>query len=168
MFKDYYKILGILPSATDDEIKKAYREMSITWHPDKNINEDVTEVMQDINEAYAILKDTIKKQRYDKEYMHFCVTFQYNNKHTEKQNNEMNSHYKWSYDYSVQDDELKEDIKSAQRYAKDLVAEFFKELREMSKKAAKGAATNAINYAVSWVVSGIFLVIIGSIIKTCS
>lgn len=55
MFKDYYKILGIQRQASVQEIKSAYRIMSMKWHPDKNPNVDVTSVMQDINEAYAIL-----------------------------------------------------------------------------------------------------------------
>ena len=55
MFKDYYKILGVSSSANDVEIKKAYREMSMKWHPDRNRGIDVTATMQDINEAYAIL-----------------------------------------------------------------------------------------------------------------
>ena len=61
MFKDYYKILGIHRQASAQEIKSAYRAMSIKWHPDKNPNVNVTSIMQDINEAYAILKDEEKR-----------------------------------------------------------------------------------------------------------
>ena len=68
MFKDYYKILGISRQASFQDIKSAYRAMSIKWHPDKNPNSDVTSIMQDINEAYAILKDEEKRERYNKEY----------------------------------------------------------------------------------------------------
>ena len=45
--------------------------MSIKWHPDKNNSQDAVFMMQEINEAYAILKDKIKKSRYDKEYLIF-------------------------------------------------------------------------------------------------
>lgn len=68
MFKDYYKILDIHRHATAQEIKSAYRAMSMKWHPDKNPGTDVTNIMQDINEAYAILKDTNKRERYNQEY----------------------------------------------------------------------------------------------------
>ena len=60
-----YKILGISPSATDDEVKKAYRKMAVENHPDKvaYLGEDVQraakEKFQKINEAY----EAIKKQR---------------------------------------------------------------------------------------------------------
>ena len=68
MFKDYYQILGIPFTASTQEIKDAYRKMSLKWHPDKNPNIDVTEIMQDINEAYKILYDEFSRARYDKEY----------------------------------------------------------------------------------------------------
>lgn len=168
MFKNYYKILNIAPSSTDDEIKKAYRRMSIQWHPDKNPCEDVTQIMQDINEAYAILKDTEKRKRYDAEYIRFCETVQYEREQNEKPANETYSQSTWSYDYDIQDNDLKENIKDAQQYAKDLVEEFLKHLKETSKIAAKGATKNATNYTIGWVISGIFLAIIGSLMKTCS
>ena len=57
MFKDYYQILDVSFSASKEEIKKAYRKMSLQWHPDRNPGADVTEMMQDINEAYKILND---------------------------------------------------------------------------------------------------------------
>ena len=60
MFKDYYEILDVPFGATDSEIKSAYKHQAIRWHPDRNPGIDVTNIMQDINEAYAILKDPIK------------------------------------------------------------------------------------------------------------
>ena len=67
MFKDYYQILDVSFSASKEEIKKAYRKMSLQWHPDRNPGADVTEMMQDINEAYKILNDDISRAKYDKE-----------------------------------------------------------------------------------------------------
>ena len=67
MFKDYYQILGVSPTASKQEIKQAYRMMSLKWHPDKNPGVDVTSMMQDINEAYKILNDDLCRARYDKE-----------------------------------------------------------------------------------------------------
>ena len=57
MFKDYYQILGIPLTSSRQDIKNAYRQLSLKWHPDKNPGIDVTEIMQDINEAYKILYD---------------------------------------------------------------------------------------------------------------
>ena len=170
MFKDYYKILGVSSSANDAEIKKAYREMSMKWHPDRNPGIDVTATMQDINEAYAILKDAAKRSRYDEEYLRFCGMFTHNDKDQDTVNteNDNQSQSEWTYDYDVQDENLKEDIKDAREYAKELVEEFLKELKETSKVAAKGAATNALNYAIGWVIAGVFIAIIGALLRTCN
>lgn len=56
--KDYYKILGVDKTATDNEIKKAYRKLAIQHHPDKNRGEDKSdEIFKEIGEAYEILSD---------------------------------------------------------------------------------------------------------------
>ena len=170
MFKDYYKILGVSSLANDMEIKKAYREMSMKWHPDRNPYIDVTATMQDINEAYAILKDAAKRSRYDKEYQSFCGTFAKEDIAQDAANSESEnqSQSKWTYEYDVKDEDLKEDIKNAREYAKKLVEEFLNELKETSKVAAKGAATNALNYAVGWVIACVFISIIGALLRTCN
>ena len=69
MLKDYYSILGISFNASDDEIKRAYRALSKRWHPDVNPGLDTTAIMQDINEAYFILRDSAMRVRYDAEYV---------------------------------------------------------------------------------------------------
>jgi DnaJ-class molecular chaperone len=170
MFKDYYKILGISISANNAEIKYAYRQMSIKWHPDRNPGIDVTATMQDINEAYAILKDSVKRSRYDEEYCRFRGAFEQKEtaQDKEKADEKESTQSNWTYEYDVQDENLKEDIKSAREYAKELVEEFLKELKESSEAAAKGAATNAFNYAVAWVAAGIIITIIGSLIRACN
>lgn len=58
---DPYSILGILVGATLAEIKKAFRQMAMKWHPDKNKNIDTTEKMQKIIAAYTFLTSKIKK-----------------------------------------------------------------------------------------------------------
>ncbi|XP_037707810.1 dnaJ homolog subfamily C member 7 isoform X1 [Drosophila subpulchrella] len=69
--KDYYKILGIGRSATDDEIKKAYRKKALVHHPDRHANSSAEErkeeelKFKEVGEAYAILSDARKKARYD-------------------------------------------------------------------------------------------------------
>ncbi|KAK6344556.1 hypothetical protein TWF696_008188 [Orbilia brochopaga] len=65
--KDYYKILGIEKDASEQQIKKAYRQMAIKWHPDKNPdNPDADARFKDIGEAYETLSDMNKRDRYDR------------------------------------------------------------------------------------------------------
>ena len=61
----FYEILGIEKSATDKDIKIAYKKSSLKWHPDKNPNEDTTEKFQMVNEAYQCLSDPQSRSWYD-------------------------------------------------------------------------------------------------------
>jgi DnaJ-domain-containing protein 1 len=70
--KNYYQILGIEPNATPDEIKKAYRKLSLKFHPDKNPDDKYFETrFKEINEAYSILGNSQKKEVYDSELNEF-------------------------------------------------------------------------------------------------
>jgi len=60
MGKDYYKILGVSKTATEDELKKAYRKLAIKYHPDKNKSAEAEEKFKEIGLAYEVLKDTKK------------------------------------------------------------------------------------------------------------
>ncbi|KAG5720572.1 Protein psi1 [Termitomyces sp. T112] len=66
MGKNYYDILAISKSATDDEIKKAYKKMALKWHPDRNKNsEEATRKFKEVSEAFEVLSDSNKRAVYD-------------------------------------------------------------------------------------------------------
>jgi len=65
--RDYYEILGIEKSAAEDDIKKAYRRLAVKYHPDKNPGDkSAEESFKEASEAYEVLKDSQKRQIYDR------------------------------------------------------------------------------------------------------
>ncbi len=77
-YKDYYKILGVSKSATQEEIKKAYRKLAVKYHPDKNEGDKASEEkFKEISEAYEVLGDPEKRKKYDElgaNWKHFQET----------------------------------------------------------------------------------------------
>src|SRR5690242_2711334 len=61
--RDYYEVLGVPKNASADEIKKAFRRLAVQHHPDKEGGDETK--FKEINEAYEVLKDPSKRQRYD-------------------------------------------------------------------------------------------------------
>lgn len=61
--RDYYEVLGVPKNASADEIKKAFRKAAVKYHPDKEGGDEAK--FKEINEAYEVLKDQQKRQRYD-------------------------------------------------------------------------------------------------------
>ena len=153
MFKDYYQILSIAQNATSEEIKKAYKTASMKYHPDRNPGKDTTSMMQDINEAYAILKDDEKRTRYDQEYRNF-----------KQETTEVTSSPSWTYSYNIKDENVKRDVDDAREYARNLVEEFMHSLKRNTKVAVKAAGEEL----KSWVIVLIVMSIIGLFLaKAC-
>jgi curved DNA-binding protein len=64
-FKDYYKIMGVARDATQDEIKRAYRQLARKYHPDVSKEPDAEARFKEVGEAYEVLKDPEKRAAYD-------------------------------------------------------------------------------------------------------
>jgi len=67
MAKDYYQILGVPRNATNQQIKKAYRQLAMQYHPDRNPGKEAwaNEKFKGINEAFSVLGDPEKRKQYD-------------------------------------------------------------------------------------------------------
>ncbi len=64
--RDFYEVLGIPRSASDDEVKKAYRKLAFQYHPDRNHEPGAEDKFKEINEAYEVLSDANKRAAYDR------------------------------------------------------------------------------------------------------
>jgi curved DNA-binding protein len=65
MDKDYYKIMGVSPDASDKDIKTAYRKLARKYHPDISKEANAEEQFKEMGEAYEVLKDPVKRAEYD-------------------------------------------------------------------------------------------------------
>ena len=63
--RDYYEVIGVSKTASDNEIKSQYRKLALKFHPDRNKSTDAGEHFKEISEAYAVLSDLEKRKVYD-------------------------------------------------------------------------------------------------------
>src|SRR3989440_8992616 len=72
--RDYYEVLGVERSATDEEVKRAYRKLAVKFHPDKNPDDPhAEEKFKELGEAYDVLMDPDKRAAYDR-FSHAAFT----------------------------------------------------------------------------------------------
>lgn len=183
MFKDYYAILEINVTASQEDIKAAFKKQALKWHPDRNIGKDTTSIMQDINEAKLILLDTEARERYNREY-HKFKDFQRQkaneNKQKEKQREEQRKKQKTEEqkqyretsnqdkDYKVEDEILNKWMNNAKKQAVDLAKETIEDLKGMTKEGMKAATEKVGNQIPSLLIMAVVFLVIALLIKTCN
>lgn len=170
MFIDYYAILDIDISASQDDIKSAFKKQAIKWHPDKNPDIETTKRMQQINEAYLILKDLEAKERYDIEYrLYISINQQKESriKESQMQYAEEESDFE-DYSYSIKDDILNNWMTNAKRQAVNLAKQTIEDLKGMVNSGTKAAAKEAGSQFFAQIIISIIVIIIFSLIGLCS
>src|ERR1700759_5825339 len=65
-YTDYYEVLGVPRDADQDAIRRAYRKLARTYHPDLNSDTDAEDRFKELGEAYEVLSDPEKRERYDR------------------------------------------------------------------------------------------------------
>src|SRR6266496_3931850 len=64
--RDYYEVLGVNRTATEEDIRRAFRKLAFDLHPDRNASPDAGEKFKEVNEAYEVLRDREKRGTYDR------------------------------------------------------------------------------------------------------
>lgn len=186
MFKDYYAILEVSEIATQDEIKNAYKKQALRWHPDRNLGTDTTQKMQEINEAYLILKDSEARERYNQEYQRYkefkkqkieqerrkkaYQEWQEQDAHKrerERQKTQEEYHETAHSDFKVQDDILKRWMDNAKRQAVELAKQSIEDFRGMIAVGTKAAVKEGGSYLLFQLAISAIVLIIIFVIKSC-
>ena len=155
MFKDYYKILDVSERATLQELKWAFKKQALKWHPDQNTGRDTTIQMQEINEAYLILKDAEARERYNKEYQRFKKTQEYHqHSNCNQEKNSTQNANNVEDTFIVNDDILNDWIKNAQRQSIDLAKKTIKEMGGLLYVGAKAFLQKLLSLVITGFILG--------------
>lgn len=179
MFKDYYAILEVDETVTQEEIKAAFKKQALKWHPDRNQGVDTTKRMQEINEAYLILKDIEARERYNQEYQRFKHYQQekkqhqqesyQEQKHQQRENESKQKEKTYEYaDYKVDDDILNKWMNNAKQQAVDLAKQTIEDLKGMVSIGVKAAAKEAGNQFIYQIIISVVFLIIFALAKSCN
>lgn len=179
MFIDYYSLLELQEKATQEDVKIAFREQALKWHPDQNVGTDTNKRMQEINEAYLILKDPEARARYNIEYTLFQRTqqkeqFQQQQKtprekakpSQQQKSNKGYSSYEYP-NYTIQDDILYKWINNARKQAVDLAKQTIEDFKGMASAGLKAAAEGAGYQLIAQIAIGIMFILFFALTKTC-
>ena len=121
--KGYYSILKVPESATDDQIKLAYRATAMKYHPDKNKSPLADDMMKKINEAYETLSDKQKRQEYDNgKNIGDNFRFTHHYAHNKRPSNNTNRSTKKTYNYNYKHNSDYEYNKNTYDYSKNKVS----------------------------------------------
>ena len=169
MFKDYYSILDVHLTANQENIKTAFKKQALKWHPDRNPSIDTTPQMQEINEAYLILKDSEARERYDKEYKRFKKhQIEQEQKAENKQEQAKKEGVHEYPNYTVDDEILGKWMDNAKKQAVDYAKQTVEDLKGMAKAGAKAAIMDGGSMLVFQIVVGIVVFLFFSLPKTCN
>ncbi|MBU3658781.1 MAG: hypothetical protein FGM14_02845 [Flavobacteriales bacterium] len=165
MFKDYYSILEVDENVSQNDLKLAFKKQALKWHPDRNSGVDSTIQMQNINEAYLILKDNEARSRYDKEYRRYKEFEKINKRSKESNKNENTSSQN---EFQPDDEILKKWMNNAKKQAVDLARETIKEFKGITEVGVKEAVKGAGNQFIYQILAGLLFVIVLGLSKSCS
>ena len=172
MFVDYYALLEIEENATQEEIKQAFRQQAIKWHPDRNKDTDTTVQMQRINEAYLILKDSEARRKFDSEYQLFKrhkADAPTERKVKGEYSNTNNTYSKYEYQgYTVNDNILQVWITNARKQAINLAQETIRDFKGMAASGIKEGVKASGNALLGYIIFGVTASVIVALVKSCS
>lgn len=130
--KDYYYILGVKSSATNQQIKSAFRKLSLKLHPDQNSNDKFFEErFKEIQEAYEILNDVTKRTDYDKK----SKVYQFDTEYSENQARKFEEEIRKKYEDELRRKE--EEIKRKYQTPEQRFAEEAEERKKQEEKRRK-------------------------------
>ena len=155
-YKNYYEILEIEYPSSPIEIKKGYKRAAIKWHPDRNRDMDTTTHMQNINEAYLILKDATKKKAYDSIYVKIYgdnfenefKTFNRDSDYSKHNKTQQKSKAKTTFN----EEKLKKWIIDAQKRAKTMVYETAEESKNLLSQTLYTVITAIVGFGILWAI----------------